>query len=72
MSPNTKALIYATSVFFVYIVLTYILRISFGKMPLDAAYLGVYTNNDLLVGVAISAVLTFTHIQKNKKINEKK
>jgi hypothetical protein len=69
MYPKLKPFLYGLGVFSVYALLTFILRWSFNKMPLDAEYFGVYTTNDLLIGIVVAVVLTFSH-ERKKKLND--
>jgi len=66
MSPKIKPILYALGVFAVYVILTYILRLIFHRMPTDAEFLGVYSTNDLLLGVVIAAALTVSHERKKR------
>ena len=62
-----EILIYGLGVFAVYALLTYGLRVLFDRVTVDAEYFGVYSKNDLLVGVLVAVVLTFSH-QRKKNI----
>jgi hypothetical protein len=66
MSPKIKPVLYGLGVFAVYIVLTYILRLIFNRMPTDAEFFGIYSTNDLLLGVVIAVALTITHERKKR------
>jgi len=57
-------LLYGLGVFAVYAVLTYGLRVLFNRITTDAEFFGVYSTNDLLIGVLVAAVLTFSHQRK--------
>lgn len=62
-----EILIYGLGVFAVYAILTYVLRVLFNRAAVDAELFGVYSKNDLLVGVLVAVVLTFSH-QRKKNI----
>lgn len=66
-SKIKEVLIYGLGVFAVYAILTYGLRVLFDRASVDAEYFGVYSKNDLLVGVLVAVVLTFSH-QRKKNI----
>lgn len=66
MHPRLKPIVYGLGVFAVYAVLTYILRFAFNRTPNDADILGIYSTNDLLIGVVVAIVLTFTHERKKR------
>jgi len=66
MSPKIKPILYALGVFAVYVTLTYILRLIFNRMPSDAEFLGIYSTNDLLLGVVIAVALTVSHERKKR------
>jgi len=62
-----EILVYGLGVFAVYAILTYVLRVMFNRVADDADLFGVYSQNDLLVGVLVAVVLTFSH-QRKKNI----
>lgn len=61
-----KTILYGLGVFSIFACLTYILRLVSNKMPENAEFFGVYTSNDLLLGVLVAVFLTFTHERKKK------
>ncbi len=61
-----KPLLYGLGVFIIYAILTYVLRLTFNRMPVDGEYLGVYSGNDLLIGIAVAFILTLSHERKKK------
>jgi hypothetical protein len=61
-----KPVLYGLSVFAVYAILTLILRFAFDRMPEDAEFLGLYTTNDLLLGLVVAVVLTVSHERKKR------
>jgi len=66
MHPKLKLVLYGLSVFVIYSILTYVLRYVFNRMPTDAEFFGVYSSTDLLIGLVLALILTFTHVKKNK------
>ena len=69
--PNSfKPVVYGLGVFAVFLVLTFILRYVTHRMPGNPDLLGIFTTNDLLLGVVVAIALTFSH-ERKKKINKK-
>ncbi|HOF97918.1 MAG TPA: hypothetical protein P5157_02765 [Paludibacteraceae bacterium] len=62
-----KTLLYGLGVFGVYIVIIVLLRLFSGRVPDEAVIFNFFTKNDLLIGLLLACILTFTH-QRNKKI----
>lgn len=66
MNSKLKLVIYAISVFLVFMLLTWVLRLVAGKLPVENGFLGVFGNSDFLIGVVVAAVVTLSHYQKRK------
>ncbi len=66
MNSKLKLVIYAISAFLVFMLLTWILRLMAGKLPLEDGLWGVYKDSDLLLGLVVAAMITFSHYQKRK------
>ena len=66
MNSKLKLVIYAISAFLVIMLLTWILRLMTGKLPLEDGLWGVYKESDLLLGLVVAAMITFSHYQKRK------
>ena len=66
MNSTLKLIIYAISTFLVFLLLTWILRLMAGKLPIENGILGVFKNSDLLLGLVVAVAVTFSHIQKRK------
>ncbi len=66
MNSKLKLVIYAISAFLVIMLLTWILRLMTGKLPLEDGLWGVYKDSDLLLGLVVAAMITFSHYQKRK------
>ncbi len=64
--PKVKPILYGLGVFLIYAILTYVLRLVFKVMPIDGEFLGIYSENDLLIGLLVAVVLTFSHERKKK------
>ena len=66
MNSTIKLIIYAISTFLVFLLLTWILRLMAGKLPIENGILGVFKNSDLLLGLVVAVAVNFSHIQKRK------
>ena len=66
MNSRLKLIIYAISTFLVFLLLTCILSLMAGKLPIENGILGVFKNSDLLLGLVVAVAVTFSHIQKRK------
>ena len=66
MNSKLKLVIYAISAFLVFMLLTWILRLMAGKLPLEDGLWGVYKDSDLLLRLVVAAMITFSHYQKRK------
>ena len=64
--PKIKPVIYGLSVFGVYIILSVVLRLISKRIPEDAEYFGIFSTNDILIGLIVALVLTFTHERKKR------
>jgi len=62
-----KTLLYGLGVFGVYIVIYCFTPLFSGRVPDEAVIFNFFTKNDLLIGLLLACILTFTH-QRNKKI----
>ncbi len=66
MNSKLKLVIYAASAFVVFMLLTWILRLAAGKLPIEDAMWGVYKDSDFLLGIVVAGVITLSHVQKRK------
>jgi len=66
MNSTLKLVIYAVSAFLIFMLLTWILRLSAGKLPVENGFWGIYKDSDLLLGAAVAAIITLSHYQKRK------
>lgn len=67
--PKLKPVIHGVTVYVIYIIITFILKYFTHKTMLGDEYFGVFTKNDLLLGLVVAIVVTFTHEQK-KRLNK--
>jgi hypothetical protein len=66
VNSKLKPILYGLSVFAIYTILILILRYFSHFKPDDAEILGVFSKNDILLGVLVAVVLTFSHERKKK------
>lgn len=66
MNSKLKPILYGLSVFAIYTILILILRYFSHFKPDDSEILGVFSKNDILLGVLVAVVLTFSHERKKK------
>jgi len=64
--PKLKPVLYGIGVFIVFTTLMVILKLVTHRIPSDAEYFGLFTNQDLFLGVIVAVVLTFSHERKKK------
>ena len=61
MHPKLKTLFYGLSVFVIYTIMAIALRMITHHVPTEEEYFGLISNKDLLIGLMLAFVLTFTH-----------
>lgn len=66
MNLKIKIVLYGLGAFAVYIVLVVVLRLISGRIPEDAEIFGMFSTTDLLLGVVVAVVLTFSHERKKR------
>ena len=54
MKSKLHVVIYAGSVFAVFMILTWILKLAGGKLPIEDGVWGVYKDSDFLLGVVVA------------------
>jgi hypothetical protein len=64
--PKLQPVLYGIGVFIVFTALMVIMKLITHRVPSDAEYFGLFTNQDLLLGVVVAVVLTFSHERKKK------
>jgi len=64
MHPLIKTILYGLSIFVIYIVLILLIRLIVPHTPTGEEYFGLFSKKDLLLGLGIAIVLTFTHERK--------
>ncbi len=66
MNSKLKTVIYAFSAFFIFMILTWVLRLAAGKLPVEDGLWGVFKSSDLFLGLVVAVVITFSHLQKRR------
>ena len=61
MHPKLKIILYGLSIFVIYTILAIALRIITHHVPTEEEHFGLISNKDLLIGLMLAFVLTFTH-----------
>ncbi len=64
MHPVLKTLLYGLSIFVIYAVIVLILRHVINHTPTEYEYFGLFSRKDVLLGLVLAIVLTFTHERK--------
>ena len=67
MSPFAKKILFALSVFAVFMILATVLKLISGQQNEEAVILGMFSETDLLLGVAVAALVTFNRERKRKQ-----
>ena len=67
MSPFAKKILFAISVFAVFMILATVLKLISGQQNEEAVILGMFSETDLLLGVAVAAMVTFNRERKRKQ-----
>ena len=67
MSPFAKKILFAISVFAVLMILATVLKLISGQQNEEAVILGMFSETDLLLGVAVAALVTFNRERKRKQ-----
>lgn len=66
MPQFVKTMLYGLGVFVVFTILATGLKFASNNLPIDADYFGLFTNNDLILGVVVAAVVTISHERKKR------
>lgn len=66
MPPFVKTILYGIGVFSLFTVFALILKLISGYKPVEDAYFGFFTNNDLWLGLAVAVVVTLNHKRRMK------
>ncbi len=66
MKSKLHIVIYAFSAFVVFLLISWLLRLAGGKLPVENGVWGVFKESDFLLALIVSVMITFSHIQKRK------
>ena len=66
MHSKLKIVLYGLIVFILYTILAIIIKKVTHHIPTQEEYFGLLSNKDLLLGLLLAVVLTFTHEQKKR------
>ena len=66
MHPKIKIVLYGLSVFVIFILLAVGLRMVTNHVPTEEEYFGLISRNDILLGLLLAFVLTFTHERRKR------
>ncbi len=66
MKSKPHIVIYAFSAFVVFLLISWLLRLAGGKLPVENGVWGVFKESDFLLALIVSVMITFSHIQKRK------
>jgi len=61
-----RTFLYGLGVFFVFITIAIILKRSTNQLPTENDIFGLFTRTDLLLGLVVAFVVTFSHEKKKK------
>jgi hypothetical protein len=64
MPPIVKTLIFGVIAFVIFTILAVLLKLISGQFPEENAFLGIFTETDLFLGLVVAVVVTFSHERK--------
>ena len=64
--PRIQPILYGVGVFIVFTTLVAIIKLITHRVPIEAEYFGLFSNNDLLMGAVVAIIMTFSHERKKK------
>ena len=68
MPSIVKTLIFGVIAFLIFTIIAVLLKLISGQLPQENALLGIFTETDLLLGLVVAVVVTFSHERrKNMK-----
>ena len=67
MSALSKKILFAISVFAVFMLIATVLKLVSGQHIGDGALFGLFSETDLLLGVAVAVLVAFNRERKKKK-----
>jgi hypothetical protein len=67
MHPKIKMILYGLGVFSIYAIFVVGMRYFSHYTPTEAEYFRFFSQNDLLLGLLVAVVMTFTHERKKRR-----
>ena len=64
--PKLQPFLYGLGVFVVFMSLSVVMKLVTHRITADVQYFGLISNKDLLIGLFIAGVMTFTNERKKK------
>ena len=64
MLPTIKTILYGIGVFSLFTAIALILKLATNSKPVAADYFGLFTNNDLMLGLIVAVAVTIAHKRK--------
>jgi hypothetical protein len=61
MPDIVKKLFFGLVAFIIFTLIAVILKYTTGQLPQEDAFLGIFTETDLLLGLVVAVVVTFSH-----------
>ena len=66
MHPILKTIIFGSGVFVIFTTIAIILKLVSKQTPAVDSYIGLFTNSDIMLGLVVAVVVTFSHERKKK------
>ncbi|MBP1677195.1 MAG: hypothetical protein H6Q20_1754 [Bacteroidetes bacterium] len=64
MSTGVKNILFGLSAFIIFMLISLVLKLVSNRIPENADYFGLFTNSDILIGLMVAILVTFTHIRR--------
>ncbi len=64
MPGIVKTFLFGVVAFVIFTVIAVFLKYISGQLPVEGAFLGIFTQTDLLLGLVVAIVVTFSHERK--------
>jgi len=64
--PKLKPILYGLGVFTIFMTISVLMKIISHRIYIDAEYFGLISNKDLMLGLIIAFVVTFTHERRKR------
>jgi len=64
MSTGVKNILFGLSAFIIFMLISLVLKLVSNRIPENADYFGLFTSSDILIGLMVAILVTFTHIRR--------